>query len=198
MHPNPLFRSEDRQAIAKLIADHPLATICIATETGPCTAHAPVLLEGETLLFHLAKNNAITAGLDGARAVAVINGPGGYVSPRWYDARDTVPTWNYAALECEGRVSRLDDAALEAQLHALIARFEGDLGGEPWEAGEASRETWDKLFAGITGFALAVETWRPTFKLSQNKNAAVRARIAGGLAEAGNPGLAAIVERQAP
>lgn len=129
----------------------------------------------------MARSNALTPHLDGARALVTINGPDGYVSPRWYDNRDTVPTWDYAALELEGTVERLGDDALETLLHDVITTFEGRIEGEPWLASESSEKVWSGLFKGIAGFSLKVEERRPTFKLSQKKNDAERARIAAGV-----------------
>lgn len=123
----------------------------------------------------------------------MVNGPDAYVSPRWYAGRDTVPTWDYVALELEGRVRRMADEGLEVFLHAAIAKHEERLEGEPWRAEEASARVWSGLFRGITGFEMEVLAWRPTLKLSQNKTAEDRARIAEGLDAAGHAALAHLV-----
>ena len=104
-----------------------------------------------------------------------------------------MPTWDYIALELEGRVRRMDDEGLEAFLHAAIEKHEGRLEGAPWRAEESSEKVWSGLFRGIVGFELEVLAWRPTIKLSQNKPAETRARIASGLEEAGAPALAHLV-----
>jgi transcriptional regulator len=44
--------------------------------------------------------------------------------------------------------------------------------------------------AGIVGFEMEVLAWRPTFKLSQNKPADERARVADGLEASGHPAIA--------
>jgi transcriptional regulator len=194
MHPNPLYRTESRAACAALIDEIGFGMVFAPTPDGPRVAHTPLLLgEGDAVQFHLARNNALARHLDGATALIVINGPDAYVSPRWYGNRDTVPTWDYLTLECEGRVRRMDDAGLEAFLHAAIAKHEGKLDGEPWLAAESSEKVWGGLFRGIVGFELEVAAWRPTFKLSQNKPPEDRARIADGLAAAGAPALADLV-----
>ena len=194
MHPNPLFRSDDHAADAVLVDRIGFGMIFAATPDGPRVAHTPLLMgDGGTVLFHLAKSNALARHLDGATALIVVNGPDAYVSPRWYDDRDTVPTWNYVALELEGRVRKMDDAGLEAFLHAAIAKHESSLGGEPWRAEESSEKMWAGLFRGIVGFELTVAARRPTYKLSQNKPPETRARIADGLDEAGAGALAAWV-----
>ncbi|MEM7689102.1 MAG: FMN-binding negative transcriptional regulator [Pseudomonadota bacterium] len=191
MHPNPVFRSTDRARFEALLSEIGFGMVFLTTPEGPRVAHAPMLSDGEgDIRFHLARSNALTPHLDGARALITVNGPDGYVSPRWYANRDTVPTWDYAALEMEGLVRGLADDELEALLHDVIATFEGQLEGEPWLASESSPKVWSGLFRGIIGFSMRVEEWRPTFKLSQKKSAPERAAIAAGVKAAGKPDLA--------
>lgn len=194
MHPNPLYRTEDRALCESLIDEIGFGMVFAQTPDGPRVAHTPLLLAGDgAIQFHLARGNALTRHLDGATALIVLNGPDAYVSPRWYVNRDTVPTWDYIALELEGRIRKMDDAGLEAFLHAAILKHEGRLEGAPWLAGESSEKVWGGLFRGITGFELEVQAWRPTLKLSQNKTAEERARIAEGLEAAGHAALAHLV-----
>lgn len=199
MHPNPLFRTKDRALCENLIAQIGFGMVFAATPDGPRVAHTPILTTGDgpetawTVQFHLARGNALARHLDGETALIVVNGPDAYVSPRWYDNRDTVPTWDYVALELEGRVRRMDDAGLEAFLRAAIAKHEGKLEGTPWLAEESSETMWSGLFRGIVGFELEVLAWRPTLKLSQNKSANERARISEGLEAAGHADLAVLV-----
>jgi transcriptional regulator len=191
MHPNPLFRSEDDALHSKLISEVAFGMVFLTTSDGPRVAHVPMLAYGkDDIRFHLARSNALTKHLDGARALITINGPDGYVSPRWYDNRDTVPTWDYTALELEGTVSRLSDDDLETLLQDVITTFEGRIEGEPWLASESSEKVWSGLFKGIAGFSLKVEERRPTFKLSQKKSEGERTRIAAGVETYGNAALA--------
>ncbi|WP_370184468.1 FMN-binding negative transcriptional regulator [Alteriqipengyuania sp.] len=195
MHPNPQFRSDDRQLFEALIDEIGFGMVFLTTPDGPRVAHTPLLSTGEgAVQFHLSRGNAQTRHLDGSTALVTVNGPDAYVSPRWYDERGTVPTWDYVAREMDGRVRRLSEDELEAFLHALIAKHEERLDGEPWRADEASETTWSKLFRGISGFEMEVQAWRPTLKLSQKKNAGERARIADGHIAAGRPAIAALME----
>ena len=195
MHPDPHFRTDDRALHEGLIEAIGFGMVFAQTPDGPRVAHTPLLATGNgAIQFHLSRGNALTRHLAaGADALIVINGPDAYVSPRWYANRDTVPTWNYVTLECEGRVRRMDDARLEAFLHAAILKHEGRLDGAPWRAEESSEKVWSGLFRGIVGFEMEVLAWRPTFKLSQNKNAEDRTRIAAGLEAAGHAALADMV-----
>jgi transcriptional regulator len=198
MHPNPLYRTEDRTLFEGLIAEIGFGMVFAATPDGPRVAHTPLISTGDgAVQFHLARGNALARHLDGATALIVVNGPDAYVSPRWYANRDTVPTWDYVALECEGRVRRMDDDGLEDFLHAAIRKHEARLEGEPWRAEESSEKVWGGLFRGIVGFAMDVQAWRPTLKLSQNKSAEERTRIADGLEAAGHGALAHLVRELA-
>jgi transcriptional regulator len=196
MHPNPLFRTDDRAAMQTLVDEVGFGMVFAQTPEGPRVAHTPLLSAGDgaeapwTVQFHLARSNALTRHLDGATALVVVNGPDAYVSPRWYANRDTVPTWDYIALELEGRVRQMDDEGLEAFLHAAIFRHEGRLAGEPWVAEESSEKVWSGLFRGIVGFELEVLAWRPTLKLSQKKTPEERGAIAEGLEAAGHAAIA--------
>src|SRR5690606_6882275 len=107
MHPNPAFRTEDRALLEALIAQVGFGMVFAATPDGPRVAHTPLVSTGDgAVQFHLARANALTRHLPGANALAVVNGPDAYVSPRWYEAPGQVPTWNYVALELEGPVRR--------------------------------------------------------------------------------------------
>ena len=201
MHPNPLYRTDDRAFCESLIDEIGFGMVFAATPDGPRVAHTPLLATGGGadkpwgVQFHLARSNALARHLEGETALIVVNGPDAYVSPRWYANRDTVPTWDYIALELEGRVRRMDDDGLEAFLHAAILKHEGRLDGAPWLAEESSEKMWSGLFRGIVGFELEVLAWRPTLKLSQNKSADERAQIAAGIEQAGNPALAQLIRR---
>lgn len=199
MHPNPLYRTDDRALCENLIAEIGFGMVFATTPDGPRVAHTPLLTTGDgAVQFHLARGNALARHLDGETALIVVNGPDAYVSPRWYTNRDTVPTWDYVALELEGRVRRMGDEGLEAFLHAAIEKHEGRLEGAPWLAEESSEKMWSGLFRGIVGFELEVLAWRPTLKLSQNKTADERTRIAEGLDTAGHAALAHLVRNIAP
>lgn len=199
MHPNPLFRSEDRPLLESLIDEVGFGMVFAGTPDGPRVAHTPLLSTGDgAVQFHLSRGNGLARWLDGETALIVVNGPDAYVSPRWYADRATVPTWDYVALELEGRVRRMEREGLDSFLYTLIEKHEGRLGGEQWSAGETPRPMWDKLLTGIVGFELEVLAWRPTLKLSQKKTAPERETIAAGHEANGAPALAQLMRTLVP
>ena len=199
MHPNPLFRTDDHALLESMIDEIGFGTVFASLPDGPRAAHTPVLSDGNGgIRFHLANRNALTPHLAGSRALITITGPDAYVSPRWYDNRDTVPTWDYAAIEMQGQVTQLGEAALEDFLNAIIGKFESRIEGEPWLASESSEAVWKAQLKGITGFEMQVSDWRPTLKLSQKKNAAERARIAAGHDARGKSAIAILMREITP
>ena len=200
MHPNPAFRHGARDDVGRALLDTTLdeigfGMIFAQTPDGPRVAHVPLLrTPAGAVQFHLARGNALTRHLDGMTVLAVINGPDGYVSPRWYADPEQVPTWNYVALELEGRVRKLDAAALLAQITALSELHEARVAeGEPWTMDKLPEAKSRALQTAIVGFELDVLVWRETLKLSQNKNAEELDRVTIGLEKAGATGIAALM-----
>ena len=199
MHPNSAFRLDDRTLHETLIEQVGFGMVFADTPDGPRVAHTPIQSTGDGALhFHLARGNALTKHLDGMTALVVINGPDAYVSPRWYGDPAQVPTWNYVALELQGPVRRMTEDGLVGLLDALSARHEGRIEGEPWTRAKMDDAAFRKMLGAIAGFEMEVRAWRPTFKLSQNKSAEDRARVAEALETQGSPALAALMRTLAP
>lgn len=194
MHPNPQFRHPDRALLETLIEQIGFGMVFATTPDGPRVAHVPLVSTRDgALQFHIARGNALTKHLDGMTVLAVINGPDGYVSPRWYSDQGQVPTWNYISLELEGRVRRMDSDGLLGHLESLSAREEARLAGAPWTMDKSPADYLRKLLAGIVGFELEVLAWRETLKLSQNKPADERERVAAALEANGAAALATLM-----
>lgn len=196
MHPNAAFRPAQDELPAMVVREIGFAAIFAATPDGPRVAHAPVLLSDDaaTLQFHLARGNAVTRHLDGANTLAVVQGPDAYVSASWYADADQVPTWNYVAIEMEGTMRKLDDAALIAQLDRLSASHEARISANPpWTRDKMNPALFSKMTGAITGFEMRITAWRPTIKLSQNKAAGERERVIQGVEATGHGALAQLM-----
>lgn len=192
MHPNAAFRWEDREAMRGFAAEIGFGTLFLTTPDGPRVAHVPfVFLDDDRIGFHLARGNALARHLDGAEGLFVVNGPDGYISPDWYGIDDQVPTWNYVALELQGPVSKMDEAALIEQADALSQTQEARLVPKPiWTRDKMADGLFDKMLRGISGFEMTITAWRSTLKLGQNKSAEVRAAAADGAEASGNRAIA--------
>ncbi|WP_082516199.1 FMN-binding negative transcriptional regulator [Sphingomonas sp. Leaf412] len=194
MHPDPSFALPP-DACRGFVRGRGFAHLFVHGPAGAAVIHTPLVPDGEDrLTFHVARRNRAFALLDGARAIASVAGPDGYVSPDWYAGAGQVPTWNYVAVEAEGRIEALSRDALVAQVDALSALHEARLATKPeWTRDKMEPARFEAMVESIAGFVLVVEQWRGTAKLSQNKGAADVAGVVAGLRGAGDEALAALV-----
>jgi transcriptional regulator len=193
MHPNSAFRWDDRDALRAFAREIGFGTVFAATPDGPRVAHVPfVFLDEDRIGFHLARGNGLTKHLSGAEALFVINGPDAYISPDWYGLdHNQVPTWNYLALELQGGVTKMEEAALIAQVEALTAEQEIRLAPKPkWTREKMDDAVFNKMRSAITGFEMRVTAWRGTAKLGQNKPAEARENAAKALDAQGRKAVA--------
>ncbi len=200
MHPNPAFRHPDRALHETLIDEVGFGMVFAQTPDGPRVAHTPILSTGDgAVQFHIARANGLTRHLTDGNVLVTVNGPDAYVSARWYECADEVPTWNYIAIELEGPVRRMEEEGLLALLEGLSARHEARIeGGTPWTMDKLSDRARNGLLRGIVGFEMEVKAWRETVKLSQNKGADDRARVMAGLESNGAPALAQLMRTLVP
>jgi transcriptional regulator len=196
MHPAKPFRETDPERLAVLVADVGLALIIGVADGRPLVAHAPVLLAGRRLRFHLSRANPLAAALEAhPHALAVITGPQAYVSPDWYGLADQVPTWNYLLAEIEGPLRRLDDAEATALLDDLSAVFEARLAPKPpWTRAKMSPGRFEAMLGGITAFEMTVERLEGVRKLGQNKPPEAQAALAEALAVVGGENSTALAK----
>ncbi len=195
MHPNAAFRWEDRDALRVFAREIGFGMIFAATPDGPRVAHVPfVFLDEDRIGFHLARGNGLTKHLDKTEALFVVNGPNGYISPDHYGLDDQVPTWNYLALEMQGRVQRMSSEELTAQVDALSVEQERRLAPKPeWTRAKMTDGLFDKMLGAIVGFEMTVTAWRSTAKLGQNKPAEARSSVADALEARGNKAMALLM-----
>jgi transcriptional regulator len=195
----PKFFAEQREPeIDRLLLEYPFAVLISTTVDQTLISHVPIRSlrddEGKLhLFFHLARANPQTAHLlDGAKAVAVFQGPHGYISPRWYQSRDAVPTWNYAAVHISGPVHAHDDSEALYDLTQLAAQFES--GDDPWTMADLSLDKRDNLMRALQPFHMLDVTVIAKSKLSQNRPKGDIDGVTQGLKSTGNSGDHALAE----
>lgn len=195
----PHFATADRAAIARLVHDHPFATLLTVAGQEPVVTHLPLVLVPDcepwgTLVGHFARANPHAGIAAGGPSIAVFHGPHAYVSPSWYaDPGASVPTWNYAVAHLHGTVELAADAEqTQAVLGLLIDRFESER-AMPWRpALDAARAA--AMVGAIVGFRIRVTHVDAKFKLSQNRSADDRQRVAAALAGDGHADATATAE----
>lgn len=191
------FAGTERAAAARLMREHPFATLVTPATPEPLISHVPLLLVADCephgeLIGHFARANPHWRHAAAAESIAIFHGPHAYVSPSWYaKPAQAVPTWNYATVHAHATMQVIDDPA-EARsiLDALVSRFESTR-PQPWSFAMPERER-DALVGAIVAFRLRIRRIEAKFKLSQNRPAADRERVATALEAEGYADAAAV------
>jgi len=182
-------RLDDQAALLAYMRAYSFAAMATAGTGGLTATHLPFVVEEEggriTLLAHMAKANPqwrdFAAGAD---ALVIFMQPHAYVSPRLYDSRQNVPTWNYVAVHAYGRPLLIEERAAKIELQKkLIRQYDA---GYLEQMAELSDSYLDVRLAAIVSFSLAVTRIDARYKLSQDKNPAERERIANELEASGD------------
>ena len=179
--PRPFALREPKQ-IARLIAEHPFATLVTPGTPEPQVSHLPLQFDPAggrrgTLLGHMARANPHWQHFARGASIAIFHGPHAYVSPSWYaEPATAVPTWNYCVAHLHGTVELMDDEhAKRALLDAMVQRYESAR-GKPWRL-QLEGRALEAMLGAIVGFRLRVEHIDAKFKLSQNRSAEDRDRV---------------------
>ena len=176
------FRVTDPDTLFAFMARHSFALLVSASDGEPFATHLPLLLdraEGPhgTLRGHLARGNPHGRQLAGRRVLAVFSGPHAYVSPTWYEAENTVPTWNYAAVHAYGVCELVEDAGEVLRMLAdTVGVYEGGR-PNPWPF-DPGTEFARKVAAGVVGFRIGIDRLEGKWKLNQNHPPERRERVA--------------------
>jgi len=186
MHPNRAFAWEDREAALRFVADHAFAHIFTASDAGLFAAHAPVLVIGGRIQFHVAKRNRVAEHLPGSKVLISVSGREAYQSANWYVSKNQVPTWHYEAVEVEGDARTLSQEELVELLDRLSERFESEHQPEqPWTRSKMEPGKFEAMTRAIIGFEVDPIEVRGTRKFNQHKTGEDLAATIKGQAAAG-------------
>ncbi len=187
--------------IRRLVDLNPWVTLVSHTDDGLVASHYAVMLDDTrddlTIVGHVGKPDDVILGLGDRELLVVVQGPHGYITPRWYGDVAAVPTWNFVSAHLSGIPELLSPEENLRVLDRLVDRFEGDgadargLYTLPNDAAFVER-----LERGTVGFRLTPTRVTAKRKLSQNRSAEVVDTIIEGL-ESHNPVLAAEMQRAA-
>jgi transcriptional regulator len=190
-------------AVRDLLSGLGAADLVTMTEDGLVATHLPLVYDDEShaLLGHLARNNDQWRRTPTAPALVIAHGPGGYVTPSWYAAKQehgrVVPTWNYVTAHIYGDLVVHDDPAwVEALVRRLTDKQERAR-VHPWKVDDAPRAYVEGQLRAIVGVELRITRIEAKAKLSQNRSAEDVAGVIAGLEHDGEHAHAAAVHTAA-
>jgi transcriptional regulator len=173
-------RLKDTGAALGFMRANPFAIVVSAGDGSPFATHIPVLATeaagGIMLRGHVARANPHWNMLEqDGETLAIFHGPHAYISPGLYGSRESVPTWNYAAVHAYGQARIFHEAEpLTEVLLETIAVFEQAY-LDQWRGLNENYRA--KMLSNIVGFEIPVERLEAKFKLSQNRPRADQSRI---------------------
>lgn len=172
MYSPPYNQAEDRTEVLEFMRVNGFALLVTGTGGTLHGSHLPVRVserDGQLHLeMHMARNNAQWKEFFDDEVMVVFSGPHAYVSPRWYEERERVPTWNYAAVHAYGIASVVQEAkSKHAAQRRLVAAYDPQ-----WlpEFDALRPEYVERMLEGIVNFEIRVTRIETRWKLSQNRS----------------------------
>lgn len=200
MYSPPYNRVEDRRELVEFMRANSFPLLITATDGVPQASHLPVTVEdgegGLLIQSHMAKPNPQWQAFFDDEVLVAFAGPHAYVSPRWYEATERVPTWNYAAVHAYGKVRVIGERAAK---HASQRRLVAELDPEWLPKFDALSDAYvERMLEGIVVFEIAVTRLETRWKLSQNRGRREQELIVAELEKSEDSGaraLAALTRR---
>lgn len=165
----------DDAEVRTMIEAADVAHLVSTTGSGLVATTLPVLLDGDSLLGHVARANSHWGDVtSGSESMAIIAGPDSYVSPSWYatkrDHGRVVPTWNYTSVHVYGTLVAHDDPDWKLGLvRRLTERHESRL-AEPWSVDDAPAEYIERMLGAIVGIEIEITRIDAKRKVSQGRD----------------------------
>ena len=197
MYSPPYNRLEDRRELIEFLRANNFPVLVTGTGGALHGSHLPATIheEGEQIVIdmHMARANAQWKEFFDDEVLVIFAGPHGYVSPRWYEEKERVPTWNYAAVHAHGVPQLIaDPAAKKAGQRRLIEMMDPQ-----WLAqfDRLSEKYVTMMLEGIVNFRIPVTRLETRWKLSQNRGRREMELIIAELERGGETALAALMRR---
>ena len=189
-------RLEDRAELLEFMRANSFALLVTGTGGALQASHLPVMVKERdgklSLDMHMARNNPQWQEFFDDEVMVVFSGPHAYVSPRWYEEQERVPTWNYAAVHAYGIPRVIDESKLK---HENQRRLVAMLDPQWLPRFDALRPEYvDHMLAGIVNFEIAVTRLDTRWKLSQNRSRREQELIAAELEKSPDSAERALAE----
>ncbi len=177
--------------LIRAMRDIKLCAMVSSSGDGLQASHLPVVVEhrlDDTVIIngHVARNNPHWQAINGpSETIALFQGPHGYISPSWYQAKSetgkVVPTWGYIAVHAHGRLEVIKDIDwLRSHVGALTDLHECGR-PDPWAVSDAPEDYIGVMLRGIIGLRLTVERLEGSWKINQHRSASDQRGVIAGL-----------------
>lgn len=189
------FQGQDVEEAFAFIRKQSFAVLFSQDESGPQATHLPLLLEekaegGACLLGHFARANPHWKHL-GERALAIFSGPHAFIDSAWYEKPNTVPTWNYIAVQVTVKPVLCEVGETEALIDKMMKAYSAQ--GAGWKQ-SLDAAILEGLLTQIVGVKFFIESLEGKWKLSQNRPLDQQKKVIASLLRQADAGARAIAE----
>ena len=190
-------RVEDRAEILAFMRENNFPVLVTGLGGTLHASHLPSMVHEEAdkivIDMHMAHANQQWQEFFDEEVLVIFTGPHGYISPRWYEEGERVPTWNYAAIHAYGVPEMVKD---EKTKHANQRRLVEYMDPEWLPKFDAlSPKYVSGMLNGIVNFRIPVARLETRWKLSQNRGRREMELIVEALEKGGDTALAALMRK---
>ena len=203
MYSPPYNQVEKRAEVIEFMRAHNFPLLVTGTGGSLHGSHLPAMIHEHdariVIDMHMARNNPQWKEFFDDEVMVVFTGPHAYISPRWYEEKERVPTWNYTAVHAYGIARAIADAkAKYDSQRRLVAAMDPQ-----WlPKFDALRPAYvEGMLEGIVNFQIEVTRLETRWKLSQNRSRREMELIAARLDQSSDSvekALAALTRKHLP
>ncbi|MCL4453617.1 FMN-binding negative transcriptional regulator [Ferroplasma sp.] len=163
------FKIEDLKKIVNFVEDNNFGILLSIYNNEIYNTQIPLMLGKEDEKFvlkgHMARANMQWYRSRDQAVTALFTGPHHYISPLYYQDKDSVPTWDYMTVRMDGKLELMDEPETRKFLLEMSQFYD-----EKWaEERNDKREYYSRMVLQIVGFKIRVSKITAKFKLSQNR-----------------------------
>jgi transcriptional regulator len=190
-------RVEDRAEILAFMRSNNFPVLVTGLGGTLHASHLPSMIheEGDHLVIdmHMAQANPQWHEFFDEEALVIFSGPHGYISPRWYEEAERVPTWNYAAIHAYGVPKMITDEKAKWASQRRLVEYMDPQWLPKFDA--LSPKYVSGMLNGIVNFQIPVTRIETRWKLSQNRGRREMELIVEALEKGGEASLAALMRK---
>lgn len=190
-------RVEDRAEILAFMRQHNFPVLVTGLGGSLHASHLPSMVheEGDKIVIdmHMAHANQQWQEFFDEEVLVIFTGPHGYISPRWYEEKERVPTWNYAAIHAYGVPEMVQDEKAKLAGQRRLVEYMDSEWLPKFDA--LSPKYVSGMLNGIVNFRIPITRIETRWKLSQNRGRREMELIVEALEKGGDTALAALMRK---
>lgn len=173
------FKFENLADKIAFMKRYSFATIVTCKDQIPIATQLPFVVNdgsgGLSLSGHFAIANEQAKYIEANTSLVIFAEPHAYISPKHYNKKESVPTWDYISIHAYGRAKIIKEEASKLKALEQMITFYEQSYMEQWQ--DLSEKFKKGMMQGIVAFEMEVTSLQGQQKLSQNKMEEERERI---------------------